>query len=630
MIHERIKNFYKSAADSAPELALSAISGWLCALTLFALTSKTSFTAVPDFASSVSIPAFLAATAVFSAIFFLASRFLWDGILLLALPASFGVYGAICVGKSSTNASARAYTALVFCLLTLAVVAICANFMKKREIEIPRKDISSRLSFIIACSAFLLFSAFYVYLLWARTEMLCSPCFDMGIFAQMYDNMKEGLLPITTCERGESLSHFAVHFSPALYLLLPFCYILEITDMLVLAQILLVFSGVFPLWLICKRVGLSNVRSALVSVLFLIYPAMSSGAFYDFHENALLAPLILWTLYFIHAEKWIPTFIFTLGVLTVKEDAAIYVAFIALYLFFAKKKYLQGASMLALTVGYFLFASHMLLQGGQGLMLGGRYYNIIGYDGEFLDLIRVAIVDPALYAAESMTAEKLLYAANMLLPLCFLPLATKKPSRWLLVAPLFVINLISDYQYQYDLGFQYSFGSGALLVYLAAINLADIYKAPEDNADTAKKKLLRGISAAMLVLALFSSIFLISARIPSQSYYARLYNSDAREDVEAAREVLDRIDRSKSVAATSMYLTPLYDVDELYHLSNGTGQVFDDEGNIKVYTDIAVIDLRDYISDKSNAELWKWRYTQAGYEVTEHIEGVILVMEKKD
>ena len=629
-MNERIKDLYTNIKNTLPELALSAISGWLCALTLTLLASDVSFTDVPDFSKSVSPALFAASALIFCALFFILNRFLYDRILLVILPVSFGLYGAVCIAHSASTSDARAYSALVFSLLSLAVIAICANFMKKREIDIPKGDISPRLSFIIVCSAFLLFSALYGYLLWTRTQMLCSPCYDMGIFAQMYDNMKEGFLPITTCERGESLSHLAVHFSPALYLLLPFCYIFEITDMLVLAQVLLVFSSVFPLWLICKRIGLSNARSAIVSVLLLIYPVMSSGAFYDFHENALLAPLILWTLYFVHAEKWIPTFIFALGVLAVKEDAAIYVAFIALYIIFSRKKYWQGSLMFLMTVGYFLFASHMLMQGGQGLMLGGRYYNIIGYDGSFADLIRVALLDPALYAVESLTPEKLLYALNMLLPPCLLPLATRKPSRWLLIAPLFVINLITDYKYQYDLGFQYSFGSGALLIYLAAINLADIYACPtSEKQECARAKMLRGISAAMLVFALFSSVFLISARIPSQFYYAKIYNSEARDDIERAKDVLDSIDRNASVAATSMYLTYLYDIDQLYHLNNGTGQIFDAEGNIKLYTDIAVIDLRDYVSDKSNAELWKWRYIQEGYEVSEYVEDVILVLERK-
>jgi hypothetical protein len=301
--------------------------------------------------------------------------------------------------------------------------------------------------------------------------------------------------------------------------------------------------------------------------------------------------------------------------------------------------------MLCMTVGYFLFATHMLLSNGEGVMLGSRYYNIIGYDGSFTDLLRVALVNPALYAVESFTPEKLLYALNMLLPLALLPLMSAKPSRWLLIAPLFVMNLISDYQYQYDLGFQYSFGSGALLVYLAAINLADLFPtvqeepasavlAPDSVADTdepmviapARPRVISGACAALLTFALMASVLLMSARLPSQSYYVRLYDSE-RENMARVNEVLAGIDRDKSVTATSMYLTPLYDVDELYH----TSQVVGEDGYLKIFTDVVVLDLREYIpQDSKIANQFITAYLFNGYEVKTEIDGLIVVMERTD
>ena len=630
-MNEKIKIFSDKLKDLFPSLVFSTLCAWLMSLTIFSLTSAQNITAVPDFTRSISLSAFTGCVLILGSVCFLLHTLVWDKILVLLFPLSFGAYGAVSVGYGGTDSDGRAYTAIVFCLIALAVIALTWIFMKKQGLDIPSGDISPRLSFIIVTAAFVLFSAAFITLLWSRSLALCSPCYDLGIFTQMYDNMAETFLPMTTCERGEHLSHFAVHFSPILYLLLPFCYITDPITMLVFAQVILVFSAVFPLWLICRRVGLSATVTTAVSLLFLMYPAMSSGAFYDFHENAFLAPLILWTLYFVHAEKWIPTFIFALGVLAVKEDAAMYVGFIALFVFFSRKKYIQGALLMAMTLGYFLFATHTLLSSGEGVMLGSRYYNVIGYDGSFTDLIKVAFVDPALYAIESLNADKLLYAVNMLLPLAFLPLMTSKPSRWLLIAPLFVINLITDYVYQYDLGFQYSFGSGALLTYLAAVNIADIIPCAkpvdEEMAEVAQSeiKLLKArLGAAILASALFSSLFLMSARLPSQSYYVKLYSQE-KEDIAIANEVLAGIDRSKSVMATSMYLTPLYDVDELYHSS----QVLDDNGYIELFTDVVVLDLRPYISDASSVNSYVRAYQFNGYEIITEIEDVIIVMERK-
>lgn len=654
MKNERLDKLLTVAKKHAPAVALSAVCGWLMSLTVFCGLAEHNFTAVPDFANSVPTILFLLSVLVLSALIWAAHKFISDKVIPLALPAFFTLYGIISVANSSGDAHSKAYTALVFTILSLAVVALVANFLKSDGIKLPTKDISARTSFIIVTVAFVAISAYFIVVLGSRTAAYCSPCYDMGIFAQMYDNMTETFLPYTTCERGEHLSHFAVHFSPVLYLLLPFCYIFKPTDVLVWGQILVVFSGVFPLWLICRRVKLSNFKSAVVSLLFLLYPAMSSGAFYDFHENAFLAPLILWTLYFIHAEKWIPTFIFALGVLTVKEDAAMYVGFIALYVIFSRKKIVKGLLLFAMTFAYFLFAMWMLMQGSEGIMLGSRYFNIIGYNGGFVDLIKVALVNPALYAAESFTYEKLLYALNMLVPIAFLPLMTRKPSRWLLIAPLFVINLITDYQYQYNLSFQYSFGSGAMLLYAAAINLADLSSSPEESTEeptecekdeqkvaelpasvSAKKSFKSGAVAAMLTVAMMASLFLGAARAPAQFFYVTRVFVE-KETYDTVEDVLSRIDRSKSVMATSMYLTHLYDVDELYHTSQALEPRKSVSSNkivtyeIVIPTDIVVLDLRSYVSDSDNAELWEKVYHAAGYEVTERHDGIILVMEKKN
>lgn len=657
MKNERLDKALTGAKKHAPSVALSAVCGWLLSLTVFCGLSEHRFTAVPDFASSVPTVLFLLSVVALSALIWAAHRFLSDKMIPLALPALFTLYGIISVSNSSGDAHSKAYTALVFTILSLAVVALIANFLKSDGIKLPTKDISARASFIIVTVAFVAISAYFIVVLGSRTAAYCSPCYDMGIFAQMYDNMTETFLPFTTCERGEHLSHFAVHFSPVLYLLLPFCYIFKPTDVLVWGQILVVFSGVFPLWLICRKVKLSNFKSTIISLLFLLYPAMSSGAFYDFHENAFLAPLILWTLYFIHAEKWIPTFIFALGVLTVKEDAAMYVGFIALYVIFSRKRIVKGLLLFAMTFAYFLFAMWMLMQGSEGIMLGSRYFNIIGYNGGFVDLIKVGLVNPALYAAESFTYEKLLYALNMLVPIAFLPLMTRKPSRWLLIAPLFVINLITDYQYQYNLSFQYSFGSGAMLLYAAAINLADLSSSPEESAEkatecekdekdeqndtelpataSAKKGFRSGAVAAMLTVAMMASLFLGAARAPAQFFYVTRVFAE-KETYDTVEDVLSRIDRSKSVMATSMYLTHLYDVDELYHTSQALEPKKSLSSNkivtyeIVIPTDIVVLDLRSYVSDSNNAELWEKVYRAAGYEVTERHDGIILVMEKKN
>ena len=685
MFKEKISALCRIIKKDAQPLAFSALSSWLLTLSIFSIISPISFVKVPDYADSISLIPFALSLVLSFAALYCINKFWLKKSLFLIMPLSFLLYGTVSVALSANNAASRAFSAFIFSILTAIILVLCINYAKNQKIPLPTRDISFKASLIVVLSAFVICSAYWTFMLWARLEVYCAPCFDMGIFTQMFDNIVDpahGFQPITTCERGFYLTHFAVHFSPILYLLMPFCLIFEPTVVLVVAQIILVMSGVFPIFLICRTVKLSNIKTMIASLLYLFYPVMSSGSFYDFHENAFLAPLILWTLYFSHKKKWYNTllmFVFALLVLAVKEDAAIYVAFIALYVMFGRKKYIRGASLFVMTVAYFFFAISMIayfqqdmLFGAEGNMLSSRYANIIGEDAGFLSLVKVLIINPALYAVESLTAEKLTYVFNMLLPLAFLPLITRKPSRWLLLGPFYVLNLVTDYKYQHDIGFQYSFGSGALLVYLAVINLADLssealFPAAESECyyqstiisataveasdgetvepttdfsisdsiqgskitiatpkKSSKSRLISSLTAIILVFAIFSTLFIQAGRMPAHLTYGRRLFSEKEENA-IIEEVLAGIDRDKSIMASSMYLTHLYDADEIY----SSLQAF--SGNdIILFTDIVILDFRAHISDTKYAISWSARYRQLGYEIVTDYEGIIQVLERTE
>ena len=679
MSSKKDNKFTAAIKKDGQSIAFSIVSAWLLTLSGFSIFSPITFATVPDYTDSIPIALFAIILIALSAALFCLNRFLLKKSLFLILPLSFTIYGAVSVALSANNSASRAFSAFIFAILSLIILVLCINYAKNQKIQLPTKDIPFWASLVIVFTAFTLLSAYWIFLLWARTKTFCAPCFDMGIFTQMYDNMvdpKFAFQPITTCERGSALSHFAVHFSPILYLLMPFCLIFEPIDVLVFAQILLVLSGVFPIFLICRHIKLSNAKTTFISLIYLLYPAMSSGSFYDFHENAFLAPLILWTLYFSHKKKWYNTllmFVFALLVLMVKEDAAIYVAFISLYIIFGQRKYVRGSAMFVMTVAYFFFAISMIAYfqqdmvfGAEGNMLSSRYANVIGNDGSFFSLVKVLILNPALYAVESLTADKLTYALNMLLPLAFLPLITRKPSRWLLLGPFYILNLVTDYQYQYDIGFQYSFGSGALLIYLSALNLADlssdaIFPTAEAEAisnapviskaiseseteqaavqaiDTSiatavaksvknvKVKFISYLTAIGMIFAIFSTIFIQAGRAPAHFAYARRIMTE-KETMATVNEVLSEIDRDKTIMASSMYLTHLYDADELY----STLQVFDGNNTIIYFTEVVVIDLRSYISDSKKADIWTNKYLLNGYEIVEEHEGIIRVLERTE
>ncbi len=79
-----------------------------------------------------------------------------------------------------------------------------------------------RLFFILAIvfgAAQAMFIALYTC---ARYNNYASPNYDFGIFCNMFSSMVRDFTQTVSCERDAIIQHFAVHFSPIYYLMLPF------------------------------------------------------------------------------------------------------------------------------------------------------------------------------------------------------------------------------------------------------------------------------------------------------------------------------------------------------------------------------------------------------------------------
>lgn len=71
---------------------------------------------------------------------------------------------------------------------------------------------------------------------------------------------------------------------------------------------------------------------------------------------------------------------------------------------------------------------------------------------------------------------KLKYIFILFLTQAFLPILQKEWANYLLFIPLVVINLLSDWIYQVDFGFQYSYGSNTLTLFLSILALEALWQ----------------------------------------------------------------------------------------------------------------------------------------------------------
>lgn len=404
---------------------------------------------------------------------------------------------------------------------------------------------------------FLIVSAWTV----ARVDSMSTPSYDFGIFSQMFHYMKTTGLPLTTLERDGLLSHFAVHVSPIYYLMLPFYCLAPTPATLQVLQAAVMASAVIPLWLIGKEKGLSGFPRMLLCAILLCLPAFAGGVSYDLHENCFLTPLILWLFYGLEKKSIPITVVSAMLTLTVKEDAAVYVAVIGLYLLVKtglqgkqanKQNLITGGVLLGAALLWFFAVTGYLAESGDGVMTY-RYNNFM-YDGSgsLLTVIKAVLMNPMKALYECVDVQKLSFINLTLLPLLCLPFFTRRYERYILLIPYVLVNLMSDYQYQHDIFFQYTFGSNAFLIYLTALNVADL-------------KLDWKWMGVLAVTAVVAFAFFTANILPKVRQYQETA-STYRDYYSSVRTALDTIPDDASVTATTFYTTYLSQRDILYDI----------------------------------------------------------------
>ncbi|MBO5510662.1 MAG: DUF2079 domain-containing protein [Clostridia bacterium] len=459
-----------------------------------------------------------------------------------------------------------------------------------------------------------------------------SPNFDFGLFVNMYHNMTETGLPLISSERDVLLSHFVVHISPIYYLLLPFYFIFPSAMTLQIGQAVLVASGIIPAILIARNYKLSNGTQILVALIYATYPAISMGCFYDFHENCFLLPLLLWVFYFFEKEKYLWMYVFAILTLGVKEDAAIYILFFALYVILSRKKFLHGTILALGAAAYFLVAL-AILEGSAaywseyyandtprpsiaGPMIN-RFDNLI-YDKEkgLLGAILTALKNPGYLLTQFFSTQnayldswfierspwaKVVYLIQMLLPVGMIPFCTKKQSRWLLLAPI-LLNVLTTYKYQYSINFQYHFAITAFIIYATILNLPDIQPIPR-----------RRLLALGAVASCCMYIFLV---IPKYNQYTDLWEKN-KASYQYREEMLDTIPEGASLCVPSNYLAHCADrrevYDHSYHVMKG------ETSHLKEH-DVDYAVLRNGTDDK-----YRKVFEAHGYTVWAEFEGHVIL-----
>ncbi len=300
---------------------------------------------------------------------------------------------------------------------------------------------------------------------------------DLGIFDQTFWNTIHGRIMQNNIE--EVRNHLGVHMSPFLFLLVPGYALFPSPYFLLLIQTIALGLGAWPLYLLAKRILNQERWAMLLTIGYLVYPALHWVNFFDFHEISFLIPLLLAAFYFLEIGKFWWSGIFLALAASTKEDAILVVLFVGIYLLLKRnpiskenppatwwttqKKF--GLGIILISLIYFFLTIHYLMPAlGGGLLRIDRYAHL-GHTPQ--EIIINIVTQPSLFLKTIFQSAKIEYLIWLFLPVAFLPLFSG--SALLLLIPGLLENLLTNFQSQFTGFYQYD----AALI--AGIFIASLY-----------------------------------------------------------------------------------------------------------------------------------------------------------
>ena len=347
------------------------------------------------------------------------------------------------------------------------------------------------------------------------------------------------------------------HFDPILVLLAPLYWIWSDVRMLLVAQALLIAASAVPVFAYCaSKVG-RHAALALAAA-YLMFWGVHSAVVFDFHNIAFAPLLIACLVLAADRERWAWFFVLVIPLLAVKEDQAVLVAFLGLYLL-ARRSWWQGAATLAIGVGWFVIVTRLLLPWAGG---GAEYvhwsYDALGsgLGDALLNMARDPLLPFEVFLGEG-GARKLLTIALLLVP--FLGLLLISPLA-ILIVPLLAERMLSSNPNLWGTGFHYSLMIAPILVMGAADGLRNLGRLTGFDA----RRVAFPAAAAVVALNVTASAALSPfGDLLDGGFYAR---SAAERSAYAA---IARIPPTASVAALNVFTPHLSQRDDLYALGRG-------------------------------------------------------------
>ena len=284
-----------------------------------------------------------------------------------------------------------------------------------------------------------------------RHALFQSNALDLGWFDQAVYLISQGLPPIVSFRGFHILGDHAawiVYPLALFYKLYPSVYWL-----LALQAIALAVGG-WPTWQLARQMGLGEKESLTMAGVYWLYPVVFNVNLFDFHPEVFALPGLFWLVWSARARRWGVFIIALTVILGSKAVLSLTVAMVGIWLIFWEKRRLFGIVSLFAGVAWFLIATNGIIpafSGGEAAAVD-RYSFLGDSVGE---IILNLVLKPQIILGNLLTTANLVYVLLLIAPLLW----GIWGRAWMMLIPAIpalFLNLITDYNPQKNLVFQYA------------------------------------------------------------------------------------------------------------------------------------------------------------------------------
>ncbi|MCA9620995.1 MAG: DUF2079 domain-containing protein, partial [Myxococcales bacterium] len=355
-----------------------------------------------------------------------------------------------------------AIIAALCCVPTLMLFGGREPFDEDHDDKERRWDrIEKWLVFALLMAMFAGYALFFSRLAITNHHAIGSRTIDLGYYDNIFYQSIHGR-PLA-CSFLKAESHVSAHFDPILVLLSPLYLLYPRAEMLLVLQSVWLASGVFPAYLIGRKVLDSRLAGLIIAAAFALHPAVHGANMYEFHSLTLIATPLLWALYFLETNNRRGYWITLPILLLIREDVPLLMCFVAAAAILTRKPGYARLGWVTVAVcgvyfavvKLFIMTSPDLLNAGDESYGFSYYYRDMIPNHKGVQGLALSLLTNPSYTVQHMLAEpKVEYMMKLLVPLGVLPLVAK-PGRFMLVYG-FIFTLLATRKPVFETGFQYS------------------------------------------------------------------------------------------------------------------------------------------------------------------------------